>query len=429
MKFTAVGDMMIQRQFPGEYEGFREVRDYIAKGDFRFANLETSVTDLDGVFASQYSGGTWLRTDPENLRYLDEYGFNAINCANNHMLDYSFKGLDNTIKSLKARGYTAAGIGYNMGEASAPVYLDTPKGRVALIGANVLYNAMPLTAGEQSRRVLGRPGVNTVRVSKTIIATHEQIEMIKQLGHDSLVNIGNEISRREGYIPDLPEGEAELDTLKFKEGEKPGVEYTVNKEDVARINRAIYEAQLQADYIFVSIHEHNSLERKDVPIDYSVELARQCIDHGAHGVIGHGPHLLRGVEIYKNRPIFHSLGDFILQIENVPVAPEDFFAKFGLTSDATVHELFDVRSHHFTRGLSAEKVMYETVIPYWEMENGELTALELMPVLLTYDVPRSRYGMPQIDKNAGILERLAELSKPFGTEIELVDGIGKVKVK
>ena len=43
IKFTAAGDAMVQRRIPGNYEGFEELRDFIAQGDFRFVNLETTI--------------------------------------------------------------------------------------------------------------------------------------------------------------------------------------------------------------------------------------------------------------------------------------------------------------------------------------------------------------------------------------------------
>ncbi len=427
MKFTAVGDLLIQRGFAGWYEGFDEIKAYISKGDFKFCNLETTVTREDDVFASQFCGGSWLRTNPENIKYLDEYGFNAVNCANNHSLDFSYNGVINTIKNLRDYGYEAAGIGENLSRASAPVYIDTLGGRAALISVNDLDGQPAAMAGEQSRRFKGRPGVNGLRVSRKIVVKPEHLAVLREIAKETNINAYMEIIRSEGYRPALPEGVAELDELIFEQGERASVKFTLNSEDMKRIERSIYEAKLQADYILISIHSHKTFDKKEIPPKYLEDFAKQCIDMGADGIIGHGPHLLRGIEIYKNKPIFYSIGDFILQNENTSIAPEDYFNKYGLTSDDTLHHLFDVRSNHFTRGLSSDRIMFETVIPYWEMENGNLKSLELMPVMLDFDKPRSRYGMPKINKDAGIIERLCQLSKPFGTDIEIVDGIGRVK--
>nr|WP_318528309.1 CapA family protein [Mesorhizobium sp. ZC-5] len=46
------------------------------------------------------------------------------------------------------------------------------------------------------------------------------------------------------------------------------------------------------------------------PPDYQQSFARKMIDAGADAYVGHGPHLPRGIEIYKGRPIFYSLGNF-----------------------------------------------------------------------------------------------------------------------
>ncbi len=428
MKFTAVGDLLIQRSFAGDYDGFSEIKDYIAKGDFRFCNLETNVAREDKVFANSFCGGSWLRIDPEKLNYLTEYGFNAVNSANNHALDFAFSGVTETVENLRNYGFEAVGIGENLDRASAPVYIDTPNGRVALIGVNDLNDQPEAIAGKQSRRFKGRPGVNGLRVNKKYIVRPEHLEILKQIAKETGVNANNEIIRSEGYLPELPEGTAEFDNLFFKEGETAHIEYILNKSDLDRIKKSIYEAKLQADYIFISIHSHITIGKKDVPPPYLEDFAKQCIDAGADGIIGHGPHLIRGIQIYNGKPIFYSLGDFILQNENTPVAPEDFFEKYGFTSDDTLHEVYDKRSNHFTRGLSQSKIMFETVIPYWEMEDGVLQSIELMPVLLDFSVPRSRYGIPRINKNEGIVERLKELSISFGTEIEVTDGVGKVRL-
>ncbi len=424
MKFTAVGDMLLQRRFPGNYEGFEDVRSYIAQGDFRFCNLETTVNKEGECFGEQFSGGSWLRLDPEGLENLRQFGFNAVNCANNHSMDLSHTGLLKTMQYLREYGYTACGIGENLSQAAAPVYVDTPKGRIALIALTSLQNQPAALAGEQSRRMRGRPGVNGLRVAERFVVTDEQLQMISQIADATGVNIQKSIERAEGYFPPLDEGTAEFANLIFERGEAPGRKHILNAEDMARLEKSIYEASLGADYIMVSIHAHECDRKKDEPVDFLTEFARKCIDMGADAVIGHGPHLLRGVEIYRDRPIFYSLGDFVLQNENIQFGPEDFYKKYGITSNETMHELFDIRSNHFTRGLSTQRVMFETVIPYWEMQDKKLTHLELMPVLLTYDVPRSRYGMPQINKNAGIIERLAELSKPLGTEIKIKCGVG-----
>lgn len=426
MKFTAVGDLLMQRRMPKGYEGFAAMRDYIGRGDFRFCNLETTLNREGSCFASPYSGGTWLRAEPELLEDVRDYGFNVLSFNNNHTMDYSYGGLQQTLDSVRQYGFVNSGVGENLSRASAPAYLDTPHGRVALISVTSTFHPASM-AGEQGRRVPGRPGVNGLRVSKKFILRPEEMAMIQSVAAATGVNNQNEIERAEGYLPLLPEGCAEFGDLLFECGAEPGIRETICEEDMRRVEKAIYEAQFQADYIMVSLHAHEANGKKSTPADFIYEFARRCIDCGAHGIIGHGPHLLRAVEIYKSRPIFYSLGDFMTQVESGPLAPEDFYAKYGLTSDATMHELFKTRSHDFTCGLMTKRECFETVIPYWEMENGELTHLELMPVELGFELPRSRSGFPVPAKGTAILEQLAALSEPLGTKIEISGGVGIVR--
>lgn len=103
--------------------------------------------------------------------------------------------------------------------------------------------------------------------------------------------------------------------------------------------------------------------------------------------------------------------------------------KLLLTSDDTMRELFRVRSKDYTRGLMTNKRMFESFIPYFEIEDNKLTRLELLPIELEFDAPRWRNGNPRIKTNLGIIERLNKMSKEFGTKISInKQGIGIVEL-
>ena len=199
---------------------------------------------------------------------------------------------------------------------------------------------------------------------------------------------------------------------------------------MARLKQSIYEAQSQADYVIVSIHAHQvgGTAKESVPT-FLEEFSHQCIDWGVHAVIGHGPHLLRPIEIYKGKPIFYSLGDFFLHNESFNYAPEDFFAKYGLTSDDPLCEVYRRRSRNYTCGLLTDSRMLEAVIPYFEMEDGQLTKLELFPIQLGIGEPRYRIGNPSFCPDRGIIERLHQMSAKYGTTITVnQEGIGVVQL-
>ncbi len=424
MTFTSAGDMLIQRRIHKDSFGFSEISNHLKKAQVRYVNLETTL--LRGNYhANQFCGGSYLRADPETLEDLKAYGFNMLSFANNHSMDFDRDGLMATKQAVDSAGIVNSGAGANLDEAAAPAYLETPNGRVALIGV-VSTMGTPLDvsqaamAGKQSRRFLGRPGVNGLRIEEHLQVTKGQLDIIRQISRQSKINAQKDIERAEGYFPPLPKGTATLKGLQFIEGEETRYITHPHPEDMQRVEKAIYEAQMQADYILVSIHSHEvSGDSKENPADFLKEFAHRCIDAGAHAIIGHGPHLLRPIEIYKQRPIFYSLGNFVIHNECIPYAPEEMFQSQGMNSDNCLRDLFCKRSANYTKGLMRDKKMLESVIPYFEMENGLLTKLELMPIELQFQEPVWRSGNPRFSNKHGIIERLSKMSAPYGTNISI----------
>ena len=421
MKFTAAGDAIIQRRIQEKFAGYEEIRPFVMQGDARFFNLETTLNYEGECPASQFSGGTYIRSVPEILDDLKKFGFNMATANNNHALDFSYEGLERTRVSLDESGLVHAGIGRNLAEASAPRYLDTPNGRVALIAVNTTFDA-PMMAGKQTERVKGRAGINGLRIAQRLTVNSEELKYIRSLADRIGINVSNNISRREGYYPDLADNEAEFGTLKFTLGEETKRSLVPNESDMKRVERSIYEAKLQSDYIMISLHSHqiDGKTKEDVPIFLS-NISHRFIDMGADAIIGHGPHLLRPIEVYNNKPIFYCLGDFILELYSIDFAPDDFFIKYGLEANSdTVHSLLKKRSQDFTVGLMEDRKMMETVIPLWETDDKrDLVSLKLLPIELGRKCKKSDEGLPRKAKNCELVERLAEISKPYGIEMTL----------
>lgn len=425
MKFTAAGDVLIQRRIQEDFEGYEELVPFIEEGDARFFNLETTLHYEGECHSAQLSGGTYVRTNPEVLDDLKKFGFNMTSFNNNHAMDFSEGGLLKTLEYVNQSGLVHSGVGRNLAEASAPKYLETNAGRVALISVNTSFSP-DMLAGEQSPRVPGRPGINGLRHSSHVELPEEDLKTIRRIAKEINVNCKNEILRKEGYMAEVPENQAEFGELRFVQGDVSRVVNTLNETDMKRVEKGIYEAKLQADYIVISLHTHDITgDKKETPSDYIVEFAHRCIDMGANAVVGHGPHLLRPIEVYKDCPIFYSLGDFIVQLYNVELAPSEFFEKYNLSvATATVHELLKTRSKDFTIGLMEDRRMFLTVIPLWEMEEGKLMSLRLLPVEAKMKGHKSETGLPRRSDGKDIEAYLNEMCEPYGTEVVLEeDGI------
>jgi poly-gamma-glutamate synthesis protein (capsule biosynthesis protein) len=418
---------MVLRRLPGDYPGLSEMVEFIRQGDVRFVNMETTIHNHETYGAAQ-SGGTWLCSPPEVLEDTRKMGFNALTNCNNHALDYDRIGFEKTMNYVEKAGFPNPGVGRTLADAAAPVYIDTLNGRYAIIAACSTFNPGDM-AGHQSRDMIGRPGINGVRYSTTYQLPQEEFEHLNRIAAAIGINGFRDMGRREGYLPPLPEDRAEFGELMFRASETPGKVTQVNPVDMARIEQSIREALYMADYVIVSMHSHEMKGTdKAEPDDFFVDFCHKCIDAGAHAVIGTGPHLLRPVEIYKNCPIFYCLGDFVIQLENIRKAPADMYEKQKMDPACGIDLLFDSRNAGGTRGLCYDKVMYEAIIPYWEAEDGKLTKLVLMPIELNFDQGRSMGGWPRPKYDSGILERLAKMSEPYGTRIEIRDGLGYVEV-
>lgn len=426
LSFAAAGDSFITRRLPSvENASFRKLAEFLQRADVRFTNLEVTVHNREGV-PSALSGGTWAAAHPEVLRDLKAYGFNLVAWANNHTLDYLYEGLHATKRHLDQFGFVHAGVGHNLAEASEVKYLETRNGRVALIAATSTFHEF-WAAGEQRPDMIGRPGVNPLRYRVEHRISEERMRQLQEIAEVVEINAEEKLLQKEGFVVDPDSDAFRFGKYTFKIGPEEGRRTFPHQSDMTRILSRIQEAKRQADIVLVSIHAHEMKgEAKDQPADFLVEFSRKCIDEGAHGVIGHGPHIVRGVEIYKGRPIFYSLGNFIFQNESVSHLPADFYEKYGMGHEDNVADALDKRSHNNTKGLGAAPKVWSSVIPYWVMEDGTLKELHLYPIDLGFGQPRYRRGWPELSEKTEVLKNLQALSLPFGTEMIIERGVGKV---
>ena len=429
MKLLAAGDAIIGRRIQPDFKGYDELRPYIESADASFFNLETTLNEEGECPSAQLSGGTYIRTTPKVLDDLAEFGFNMTTFNNNHAFDFSIEGFLSTLEALEDSDFVHAGTGRSLGEAAKPRYLESNAGRIALISVNTNFSP-DMMAGEQTPRVPGRAGINGITIEKYVRVTEREMAFVKELAEKTGINVSRNITVKEGYYQPTKENEELLGELKFVLGDKCEYVMEAKRTDVERVKTAIYEAKLQADYIMISIHSHQlSGDAKENPSQFLIDFAHECIDAGANAIIGHGPHLLRPIEVYKDCPIFYSLGDFILQLYNIEFAPAEFFRKYGLTPDDTVHDLLKTRSKNFTVGLMEDPRMYLNVLPLWEAdENGKLKSMKLIPVEATIKGNKSEIGLPRICDADKVVSYLGKMSAPYGiTLTKDKDGLIDVK--
>ncbi|MGD2201200.1 MAG: CapA family protein [Candidatus Bathyarchaeota archaeon] len=430
ISFVATGDSLItMKQSVHSEPKFLEMVELIRSADVAFTNHEMLLHDYeDGVWPSAESGGTYTRAPPGTIEELKWMGYDIVSTANNHSLDYLYGGLFSTKYYLDDAGVPHAGTGKDLAEARAPTYVELPYGRVALIAAASSFASFG-RAGHARRDMQGRPGLNPLRYESWWTVEGETLETIKAL--EKTLDMPEVVQPEDGY---------HFMRQKFVVGDDVGMHTKPHEGDMEGNLESIREAARQADWVFFSLHAHEGLPNdRERPAEFIEEFARAAIDVGAHALMGHGHHAMRGIEIRDGKPIFYSLGDFIFQNETVYKMPAEFYERYKLDPySGTPSDAFDARQDAPPRPgwpehkwFTKDRKYWISVIPFMEFEGDQLSSLRLHPVELGQDKPRSQRGRPMFvdeEEGAEIVGIMEELSEPYGTEITIENGIGTVKV-
>jgi len=425
---ASVGDVMVKRTgVQLEYPQFQQAFDLIRNADIGVGNMEGNLADIPR-FEGPLRG---MMGNREVAGELKSMGFDLMNRANNHVFDSDTEGMYSTIEQLESAGIVQAGTGKNLEDARAPAYFDTPKGRVALIGIHSEHNARRLEASPQVGNIGGRPGLNPLNTTVYHNVTRQQLDEIKALRRDVYTPPPGTT-----FITRIPE-DGNADRAQFigtwYQVGIPGTKnFEMNQNDVDEILRSVRNGKTLSDFLVVTIHAHQGpitaqqwLFEDQTP-DFLVELAHQAIDNGADAFVGHGPHVLRGIEIYNGKPIFYGLGEFFYQWQHMDASLmsgswEAVAGNGNVDSDVS-------------RRLSANwrPINFESMITVSEYDEGLLTAIKLYPTHGNFDGPVSQLGMPRMagpEMSQEILARVQKLSEPFGTKITIENNVGIIQIQ
>ena len=426
LNLALTGDSIILRRI-SRYndEPTEKLYRLIQDADVAFTNLEVLPNNFAGHPAVE-SGGSHFAAHDWVVDDLQDVGFDLFSCANNHALDYSTEGCTATIEVLEQKGVAFAGIGRNLGEARMPVYFDSPAGSIAMISCSSTF-AKGQHAGEQRPEMQGRPGLNPIRYETVYELPEERLQAIKEIAD----MLGVEQRRQERiasgfyFPPDDPAIFPFMDQ-NFRAAERPAIRTSPSKKDMEEIAKWTREGVTRADLVMISLHAHEQGDSKEDPAEFIPVFCREMVDAGAHMVVGHGPHLIRGMEIYKGKPIFYSLGNFIGQNELVWKLPADSYERFRVQDTSkTPGDVYRARTKNDSQGFPADKKYWQSLMPISRYENGELAGIDVYPVTLGLGEPEYRRGRPRLaqgEEATAILERFAKLSGPFGTSMRIEDG-------
>ena len=420
--------------------GLDRLVETIRGADAAVTNLEVLLTDGDGIPAAR-SGGTYMDAPSWVADELSWMGFDLLAAATNHAGDLSIPGMELTMRALDGRAIPYAGLGESLAAARAPAYTELPCGRVGLVAATTSF--VPGTeAGHQRPDAPGRPGVSPLRLETTYEVPAETYDLVAGLAADIGLEGPRERYRDLGFPVDGDDSEGfHFPNLRgadvvFEEAEDFGIRREVNGEDATAILARIEAATRQADLVVASLHVHEGAEghRNDHSVPAFLErFARDCVDAGADVVFGHGPHLVRGIELHEGAPVLYSLGNLAMQNETIPTQPTDLYDRYDLDDDALPADLYDARTEREGEriGFLADEWFWLSVVPVCRFEDGEIERIDLHPIDLGFEEPRSGRGYPRYaDAETGerIVERLSALSEPYDTDVLYEEGRGRVRI-
>jgi poly-gamma-glutamate capsule biosynthesis protein CapA/YwtB (metallophosphatase superfamily) len=427
---TAAGDVMIVTPLTARQSDpeFMSLVNAVRKADAAVLNLEGTFAGED-AYPIADTGVTWMASAPERLKDLQWMGFNLFSAANNHSADFGIQGLLDTIRVFQQSGAVYAGIGKNLSGARAPGYLTTAHGRVALVSCASTFS-VEAPAGQTRPDMRGRPGLSALHhetIYRVDAATFNALRKLKQ----DFQPVGGQAAAGDAQTLKIAfEGAG---PITFELAGEPGVITKPNPRDVAEMTHSIRDAKEMANYVVAYLHAHEQDPGSvEVPAQFVVEYAHASIDAGADVFAASGPHLLRGIEIYKGKVILYSLGNWIFENDLVVPQPADLYQTYGLGPDALPSEVFDARSDHGRRWWPSEPRDWETVLANVAFHNGVPNVVTLTPVTLGYGELRPDRGHPKFANPAmaaKILERLQKLSQPYGTNIAIKNGVGTITIE
>jgi poly-gamma-glutamate capsule biosynthesis protein CapA/YwtB (metallophosphatase superfamily) len=153
--------------------------------DVRLINLETAVTESEEYWPHK---GINYRMHPRNVPAITAAGIDVCALANNHVLDWGFTGLAETLATLKGAGIGTAGAGRNLDEAAAPAIVTVEgKGRVLVFACGDESSGIPA----EWEATAAAPGVHFLRDlgDETVRAFAKQVRDVKEPGDIVIASI------------------------------------------------------------------------------------------------------------------------------------------------------------------------------------------------------------------------------------------------
>ena len=251
-----VGDLVLDEPDPDFF--FDAARGALHEADLLVGHVETPYTLRGAELQSDVPAEA---ADPAKIGALARAGFHAASLAGNHVYDRGAEGIEDTMAALSDNGIASFGAGANLAAARRPAILERGGRKIGFLSFNCV-------GPKDSWAGPAKAGCAYVHV----MSHYEQ----------------------EGANPGGPPIAYTFATPQTLDA---------MQDDIARL-------RTQVDVLVVALHK-GLVHTPATLAMYERPVARAAIEAGADIVIGHHPHIARGIDFYKGKPIFHGLGNFV----------------------------------------------------------------------------------------------------------------------
>jgi poly-gamma-glutamate capsule biosynthesis protein CapA/YwtB (metallophosphatase superfamily) len=247
IRITLAGQALMTHPLCMEpYDGFDSIIAELKRGDVVFSDLELAIRTPDSGAPTRDTQFLHV-APPAVLTCLGAMGINTLALSNNHAWDLGTAGVLATREAVRRMGFTAAGTGRNIEEASSAATIKTGNSTVAVIA------------------------MATAKIRDGAAAT----------------------STRAG-----------VNELRLEDGQP-------HTDDADRILKSIAAARRAADTVIVYHHNHDWGDDMRITRPWAVAWAERCADVGADIYVSHGAPLLHGIALHKNSPLLFGLGSLV----------------------------------------------------------------------------------------------------------------------
>lgn len=346
---VACGDILIECDCdaPTITSMFDEVRDTLQSATVALGHGELPFSDRGTRTFAHLFVSAPKPCPARNMKILKEAGFDALTLCTNHIFDLGAEAVEDTLALCDENGIARTGAGMNIKEASEPAIVERDGVKYGILG----YNC---TGPNQSWATPQKPGCNYVNAVAAYV--------------NELPTVGGPCSCYTFPIP----------------------------EDLERMKREIRELRPKVDVLCVSLHKGVGFIPAAVAM-HEITISHAAIDAGADAVFGHHGHMLKGVEVYCGKPIFHDLGNLQALSELPDGRP---FFRYGPLKALRVRENMTdeekiARQREFDRRLGAPFVwgengaacevpptdqMYHTMLAKLYVEDGKVSKVTYVPM-------------------------------------------------